>query len=253
MKFNLSAPVLGLLALVAILFQNCSPAAFSKKPVQIVSQSSTGGSSGGGETKPPEILSCNYDGRTYTGAEGPIYTFPKSLVPYTESCVATPSVCNTLNGRFEPTPGFKTCDKSPAPPVFTGLVCLHRVGGSPKPIEYIAPGDSTASPLMERRQDIYEKYSDGSYKLKTECKDPEMWHSTKENPALNCGAKISGTSGADTGDILDPFTCCEKGRVSIGGLCETENGLGEYCFADAQCKAGLTCNKSVSPQICIPK
>ncbi len=228
--------LLVLVLLIPLLFQNCTAPNFSGMQTSRTVSSTTGG--GGGTVLPPSDLTCLYDGINYRASDAPIETYIKSVVPAGETCQKFQSRCNPATGVFSPTPGFKTCSVLTSPPVSLGLYCVRREAGIADPPEFLP---SLPHNTDWYRDDIYEKFSDGTYKLKEKC---SLWQSTKPNPGLNCGAKISGTSGADIGSIITPITCCETGRVSINGLCETENDLGGYCYAASQCKAGQECTNS---------
>jgi hypothetical protein len=111
--------------------------------------------------------------------------------------------------------------KPPSPPKPTGkFICVHRAG-TPTVVE-----------------DLYEKWSDGSVSLKEKCSD---WHSTvKENHGYNCGAPAGYP-------INQGFSaCCPMGSVTVNGRCLPEVGLGESCYADANCKAGLKCRDDLA-------
>lgn len=146
---------------------------------------------------------------------------PRQIASTNNDDNKSPATTNT-NLPSAPT-STTTITTAPATPVATGkFYCLHRGGAS----------DVT--------QDVYEQFSDGSFTLKERCSD---WHSTvKENHGYNCGT-VAGYP------INGGFaSCCPQGSVTVNGRCAPEAGLGEACFADANCKAGLACHGTCQPK-----
>ena len=68
----------------------------------------------------------------------------------------------------------------------------------------------------------------------------EMIDDCKQRTGLACG---SWGSRDANGNVIDREPkCCPIPQVAINGYCVPKAGSGEYCYADNQCEAGLTCS-----------
>lgn len=199
--------------------------------------------------QPGQPKDCQLDGKIVKhGLTGFFYT--SKQVAANGVCLQIARTCDNgvLSGDQKAI--YASCSVS-EPVSLNKLVCKRRQGNLSEPPSYLAPG-YLPNGGVGIKSDIYESYSDGSFKLVEKCLD---WQSDVQS-ALNCAKEISGDYQYNFGVVLKPAICCPVGRVAINGMCQKVSGQGGYCYADTQCEAGLYCLKNsddTTKSKCVPK
>lgn len=247
-----------------VLFQNCSASKFTD---QSTMQDTAGAPA-------IEIKYCEYNGKSDYRPGAIIKTFVSSSVAYNQECVEQSHTC--VDGKFSGTLGFTTCARGVPQDCMIGTdVVAHgtsverweaasvphtgtcrsqqrectngQISGSytvKTACQKLPPPAPTGKLECQSRpgadqivQDLYEKWSDGSLKLKESC---SLATSQRANRGFNCG-KITDGPYPNVGDIDSQPSCCPSGRVTVNGLCMPIVGVGGTCFANANCQDGLEC------------
>lgn len=247
------------------LFQNCSGTKFTD---ELTMQDTAGNPA-------VEIKYCEYNGKTDYRPGAFIKTFVSSSVAYNAECVEQSHECK--DGSFTGALGFPTCGKNvpqdcqigtdviphgtrverweAASVPYTGTCrseqreCTN--GSIPGSYTVKTPcvkqPPPTATGKMECRMrtgqsnskilDLYEKWSDDSYRLKETCSN---WHSQRDNDSWNCGKRTNGIYGQFT-TVDAEESCCPNGWTVVNGLCMPIANAGQACYGSLNCADGLEC------------